>query len=62
MKKIKTFAKIGLVLNMFCVGFFFTYAVIWFLIDLPIMWWATWVLIALALLSTFGLVKWVAHD
>ena len=61
-EKIKNFIQLGLVIFLFYIGFFTTYAVIWIISGLPIEPWATWVLLALAGLSVYGLVKWIGRN
>lgn len=43
-------------------GFFFVYTFAWFILGLPQTWWALLTTTVLGLLSTFGLLHWIARN
>ena len=54
--------KVFLLLLSMVMGYFHIYATVWFLADLPRTYWAMAVVLALALLSVYGLYRWIRED
>ena len=59
-EKIDSFMRLFVLCFAMIMGLFFTYAIVWVAIGLPLTSWAFALLIALALLSEFGYIKWVS--
>ena len=60
--KINTALKVFVMVFSMLMGVFFTYAFIWFLLDLPAEEWAIILLFALSSLSMVGFVFWIKDD
>lgn len=59
-EKIDNFMRLFVLMSMMVMGFFFTYALVWFTIGLPLTTWARILLIALSCLSEFGYIEWIS--
>ena len=57
--KINNFMKLFVLVFTMTMGFFFTYAFVWFAFDLPVTKWVTLLFFALAASSMFGYYMWV---
>ncbi len=60
--KIDTVLKVFVMVFTMLMGVFFTYAFIWFLLELPAEKWAIVLLFALAALSMVGFIFWIKGD
>lgn len=60
--KIDTALKVFVMVFTMLMGVFFTYAFVWFLLDLPAETWAIVLLFLLAVLSMLGFIFWIKHD
>lgn len=60
--KIDTVLKVFVMVFTMLMGVFFTYAFIWFLLELPAEKWAIVLLFALAALSMVGFIFWIKDD
>lgn len=58
-RKIADFIKCFLMLLSMVMGFFHIYATVWLIAGLPLTYWAMAVVLVPALLSVFGLYRWI---
>lgn len=61
-EEVKRGAQLLVLLYMLIEGFFCTYSLIWFRVGLPQEWWALLITTVLGMLSTFGLITWIARN
>lgn len=54
--------QVFIILEMMVNGFWLSYMWIWFKFDLPIEWWSIAITLGLAVLSMFGVWRWVANS
>lgn len=61
-EEVKHGAQWLVLLYMIIEGFFWTYSFIWFRVGLPQEWWALLITTVLGMLSTAGLIAWIARN
>ena len=60
--KISDLLRLFIFVFIMTMGFFFTYAFIWFAMDLPIVLWSVALLVAITVLTEYGFYKWICKE